>query len=108
MTSSTGLHRSAPPGGIYRGKREVEQLYSDFLDTWGQLSWEAEDLRELPGERVILTNHLRAVGHGSGVRVDARGTHLWRFRDGKAAAVRLFQSRAEAESVAENDGRWGA
>jgi ketosteroid isomerase-like protein len=93
-SASTGAYR-----GIYRGKREVE-LYSDFPDTSAELSWEAEDLRELPGERVILTNRLRAAGHGSGVRVDARGTHLRRFRDGKAAAVRLFQSRAEAERVA--------
>src|ERR1700736_6428594 len=79
--------------GIYSGKSEVERLYTDFLDSWAEISWDAEDLREMPGGRVIVTNHLRAVGHGSGVRVDARGTHLWRLREGKAAAVRLFQSR---------------
>jgi hypothetical protein len=92
----------------YRGKHEVERLYADFLDTWAELSWEAEDLRELPGDRVIVTNHLRAVGRGSGVRVDARGTDLWRFREGRAAALRLFQSRSEAETAAAQDPEWGA
>jgi ketosteroid isomerase-like protein len=90
----------SPYRGVYRGKREVEKLYSDFLETWTQLSWEAEDLRELSGDRVIVTNHVRGIGRGSGARVDARGHHLWHFRDGRAASVRLFQLREEAEAAA--------
>jgi ketosteroid isomerase-like protein len=93
----------SPYRGVYRGRREVKRFYADFLDSRAELSWEAEDLRDLPVDRVIVTNHLRAVGRGSGVRVDARGAHVWRFRDGKAAAVRLFQTPRRSRSRSNGD-----
>jgi hypothetical protein len=71
---------------------EVPQLYSDFLDTWAQLSWEDEDLRELPRERVIVTNHLRAVGHGSG--------YVWTHVGSSMAIPRRQGGRGARVSVA--------
>jgi ketosteroid isomerase-like protein len=87
----------SPYRGVYRGTRRVASLYRDLLDAWTELSWDPEDL---PGDRVIVTNYARAVGHGSRVRVDARGHHLWHVRDGKAASVRPYPTREQAEAAA--------
>lgn len=91
-SASIGPHR-----GVYRGLSEVVPFYRDFFATWSDLSWEAEDARELPDGRVLVTNHVRAVG-ASGARVDARGAQLWTLQANKVTGVRLFQSRTAAEA----------
>jgi hypothetical protein len=56
-------------------------------------------LIELDDDRVLSVSHLRMRGRGSGVDVNARGAAIWTIRDGEAAAVKLYQSKAEALEV---------
>jgi ketosteroid isomerase-like protein len=82
----------SPHRGIYRGKREVERLYTDFLDTWVALSWEAEDLRELSGDRVIA--QITYAQWDTEAECVWTRAHPWRFRRGQgclAAALSIAQ-----------------
>jgi hypothetical protein len=49
---------------------------------------------------VIVINHVRMRGRGSGIDIDARGPQLWTIVDGKAQSVKLYQSKAEALEAA--------
>jgi ketosteroid isomerase-like protein len=85
-----------PLSGVYRGREQVRELWKSFLEAWASLRWDPEELVELDGGRVLVVNHVRMRGHASGVEVDARGAQIWTIRDGKAYAVKLYQSKAEA------------
>lgn len=45
---------------------------------------------------LIVVNHIRMRGRGSGVEVDAVGAQLWTIADGEVQGVKLYQSKAEA------------
>lgn len=61
------------------------------------------------GVRVVaFSNPQNAGGGPPDFSTGGRGTHLWRFRDGRAASVRLFQSREEAERAAAHGRRSAA
>jgi ketosteroid isomerase-like protein len=89
-----------PLKGIYRGRQEVLKLWRSFLDAWDSLQWDPEEIIDVDESRVIVVNHLRMRGHGSGVDVDAVGAQLWTISDGKARGLKLYQSKAEALEAA--------
>jgi ketosteroid isomerase-like protein len=70
------------------------------LEPWASLRWELEELIELEADWVLTVSEFRTRGHGSGVEVNARGASIWTIRDGEAAAVKLYQSKAEALEAA--------
>jgi ketosteroid isomerase-like protein len=82
--------------GVHRGLDQARESFTAFLEPWESLRWEPEELIELDDERVLLASHVQMRGHGSGVDVSARGASIWTIRDGKVAAVKLYQSKAEA------------
>jgi ketosteroid isomerase-like protein len=55
---------------------------------------------ELGDDRVLSVSRLQMRGRGSGVEVNASGASIWTIRDGKAAAVTLYQSKAQALEAA--------
>jgi len=85
-----------PVKGVYRGHDQVLELWGAFTDPWEEFSWEPEEIIELDQERILLVNHFRARGRGSGVEVDAIGVQLWTFEGGKGKSVKLFQTKEEA------------
>jgi hypothetical protein len=50
--------------------------------------------------RVVLVNHVRMRGRGSGIDVDATGVQLWTIEARKAQRIKLYQSKAEALEAA--------
>jgi hypothetical protein len=46
--------------------------------------------------RVIVVNHVRMRGRGSGVEVDATGAQLWTISGGKVRSLKIYQSKADA------------
>ena len=50
--------------------------------------------------RVVVVNHVRMRGRGSGVDVDATGVQLWTIKAGEAQRVKLYQSKADALEAA--------
>lgn len=55
---------------------------------------------ELDADRVLTVNAFQMRGRGSGVDVNASGGSIWTIRDGKAAAITLYQSKDEALEAA--------
>jgi ketosteroid isomerase-like protein len=85
-----------PAKGVYRGKQQVLDLWASYIDAFDSLEWNPEEFIEVDESRLIVVNHNRARGRGSGVEVRAVGAQLWTIRDGTALKVQLYQSKAEA------------
>jgi ketosteroid isomerase-like protein len=87
--------------GIHRGRDEARASLKTFLEPWESLRWDPEELIELEDNRVLAVSHIRMRGRESGVEVSATGASIWTIRDGKAAAMKLYQSKAEALEAAD-------
>jgi ketosteroid isomerase-like protein len=94
LSSSRGLL-----SGIHRGGEQAREAVEAFLEPWDSLRWEPE-LIELDADRVLTVNAFQMRGRGSGVDVNASGASIWTIRDGKAAAITLYQSKDEALEAA--------
>jgi ketosteroid isomerase-like protein len=90
-----------PAKGIYRGKEQVREFSASFVEAFEEVRWDPEEIVEVDESRLIVVNHIRMRGRGSGVEVDAVGAQLWTIADGEVQGVKLYQSKAEAlEAVA--------
>ena len=89
-SSSVGPHQ-----GVYRWQEGIETLWGSFTEAWDEWSTQPEDFIDA-GDQVVVVNLLRARGKASGVEVAARGAQVWTVRDGKVAAVKLYQDKDEA------------
>jgi ketosteroid isomerase-like protein len=86
--------------GVYRARDQAREAFELFLEPWDSLRWEPEELIELGDDRVLTVSRLQMRGRGSGVEVNAGGASIWTIRDGRAAAITLYQSKAEAVEAA--------
>jgi ketosteroid isomerase-like protein len=85
---------------VHRGRDQAREALTSFLAAWESLRWNPEEFVELDDERVVAVSQMQMRGHGSGVEVSARGASIWTVREGKVAAVKLYQSKAEALEAA--------
>ena len=83
----------------YRGVDGVTDWLSDFAEAWESYGLEVERLIDA-GDRVVSLFRIRAVGAGSGVRVERGDGMVWSFRDGKLARLDHFNDQAEALKAA--------
>ena len=90
-----------PLKGVYKGREGALELWESFLDAWDEIRWDPQEIIEVDEARVILVNHVRMRGGGSGVDVEATAAQLWTITDGKGRSVKLFQSKAEALAAAQ-------
>jgi ketosteroid isomerase-like protein len=86
--------------GVHRGRGQAQEAFESFLEPWESLRWELEEVVELGDDRVLSVSRLQMRGRGSGVEVNASGASIWTIRGGKAAAVTLYQSKAQALEAA--------
>jgi ketosteroid isomerase-like protein len=86
--------------GVHQGRDKAREAFETFLEPWDSLRWEPEELIELGDDRVLTVSRLQMRGRGSGVEVNASGASIWTIRAGKAAAITLYQSKAEALEAA--------
>ena len=89
-----------PLKGIYRGRAGALELWSSFLDAWETVRWEPVEIIEVDHARLIVVNHVRMRGRGSGADVEATGVQLWTLTGGKGQRIKLFQTKAEALEAA--------
>ncbi|MGH2984126.1 MAG: nuclear transport factor 2 family protein [Solirubrobacterales bacterium] len=89
-----------PAKGVYRGKEQLRGIWTSFIEAFEALRWHPEEIIEVDASRVIVVNHVRMRGRGSGVGVEAVGAQLWTISNGKAQRVKLYQSRADALEAA--------
>lgn len=85
-----------PLKGVYRGRQQVNELWTSSLEAWREIRWDPEEIIDVGDTRVILVNHVVMRGRGSGVEVDATGVQLWTISDGNGQRVKLYQSKDDA------------
>jgi ketosteroid isomerase-like protein len=76
------------------GAREVVRWWTDWAEAWGTYVPHTSKYRDL-GEWVMSEVHVRAVAR-EGMPLETTFFQLWKVRDGKVAAVRVFMSEREA------------
>lgn len=94
LSQSMGLDR-----GNYFGERGVARFFRSYWDAFESISIEVEELVGT-GDAIVAIVRARGRGIGSGVEVDARGPHLWLFREGKVLSLALYEHLSEALEAA--------
>jgi ketosteroid isomerase-like protein len=88
-----------PPGALTSGTYRGHAGFSEFLDSfWDAFKDHHIEIEEcIPaGDDVLLMVHYYGRGKASGVEVNARDSHVWTLRDGKAVRWRIVNTREEA------------
>ncbi len=88
-----------PESGVYPGMEGIKKLLDLYWEAFDEITIEAEEFID-GTDSVVALVVARGTGRGSGVAVEARGFHLWSFRDGQAVRFTLYQERAEALAAA--------
>jgi ketosteroid isomerase-like protein len=91
--------RAALEGTIYRGPDAGTQYCTAVDQSWENLRWEAEEIRD-GGEQVLALGHIRGEGRDSGVAIDARAGWLAHFSEGRIAKFQTFADRDDALQAA--------
>jgi ketosteroid isomerase-like protein len=86
----------SPDRGIYRGEEGIRKLWETYWEAFETITIEPEEFIQAGADAVIAVVRSRGRGRGSGVDVNARGPHVWRFRDGKVIDFTLYQELTEA------------
>jgi ketosteroid isomerase-like protein len=89
-----------PAPGRVTGLPGMAQAMREFLDAWEEWSVEADEYRELDGERVLVLQHYSARGKASGLEVgqkmSANGANLFHVRRGKVTRLACYLDRQRA------------
>jgi ketosteroid isomerase-like protein len=86
-------------GGIYRGFEGLQRALDEWLDASDYIHAEAERLA--PGKDVVVaTVRLRSRGRHTGMELDRRIGHLFRFRGERAVRWEVYWSPDEARRAA--------
>jgi ketosteroid isomerase-like protein len=91
--------RAALEGTTYRGAHAGTQYCTAVIQSWDELRWEVEEIRD--GEEWILAlGHIRGQGRGSGVAIDARAGWLAQFSEARIMRFQTFADRDDALEAA--------
>ena len=79
------------------------EAWHDFLNVWEDWRVDADEYRELDGERVLVLEYRRARAKGSGLRIGqmaretpSKGASLFHVRDGKVTRFVTYFERERA------------
>jgi ketosteroid isomerase-like protein len=85
----------SPYRGIYRGRTEIEDLWSATRDSWSE-NWIEIEQEVVRGDRVAVGVRHHTRGRSSGIEAVARGAQVLTVRGGQIVEMRLFQSWDDA------------
>lgn len=88
-----------PEPGSVRGVAAMAEGWREFLKHWEDFSTQAEEYRELDGERVLMLHHFGGRGKTSGLGVgetQAKGASLFHVCDRKITSLVLYANRDRA------------
>jgi ketosteroid isomerase-like protein len=86
-----------PSPGSWTGLAGVAEGTRDFLSAWEEVRFEADEYRELDGERVLVLIHRSGRGKASGLEIERRsGASLFHVRGGKVTRLVLYLDRDRA------------
>jgi ketosteroid isomerase-like protein len=79
----------------YHGAEGIRQFFAEVDELWQSMDMNVERLEERD-DRVLALLAVDIVGRGSGLQLQDRIAHLWRVRDGKLAAMRVYADQRAA------------
>jgi ketosteroid isomerase-like protein len=82
-----------PSPGAWKGLAGLAEGFRDGLSALEEVSTEADEYRELDGERVLVLHYWRGRGKTSGLELAhmrTKGAHLFHIRGGKATRLVLY------------------
>ena len=88
-----------PSPGSWTGLAGLAEGFRDWLSAWEEYRAEAEEYRELDGERVLVLIRHHARGKTSGLELGqmrAKGASLFHVGDGKVTKLVLYNDRERA------------
>ena len=91
--------RAALEGTVYRGPDAAAQYCAAVDESWENLRWEVEEIRD-GGDWVLALGRIRGRGRVSGAGIDVEAAWVARFRDGLVANFRTWTDRGEARKAA--------
>ena len=83
-----------------RSSEDLIAFTREYRDGWVDLTAEALELIETPGNRVLALIRQSGRGRQSGVPIEIHYFQVWRFEDGKVREVEMFRHRADALEAA--------
>jgi ketosteroid isomerase-like protein len=87
--------RAALEGVTFRGPDAASQYCAAVGESWEELRWEVEEIRDLGG-RVIALGHIQGRGRDSGAGIDATAAWVADLHDGLIRRFQTYSDRAEA------------
>lgn len=91
---------SFPEADTYRGVEAVRNYYAQFMESFDEFNFEAEDILDASGDRAVVLFHIRSRGKGSGATADTHAGWIYTFRDGKVGRIDAYLDRNEALAAA--------
>jgi ketosteroid isomerase-like protein len=88
-----------PEPGSLTGLAGMAQGFRSWVSAWKGFGLEAEEYRQLDGERVLVLDHLSGRGKTSGVELEqvrAKGAWLFHIQDGKVTRMVRYLGRERA------------
>jgi ketosteroid isomerase-like protein len=85
-----------PTAGSFTGVAEAEESAYGMLAAWEEFRFEVEEYRALDDERVLVLEHRRGRGKGSGAETGTKAASVSHFRDGKVTRLVMYWERDHA------------
>lgn len=88
-----------PTAGSRRGLAGMADANRSFLSTWEEFRIQAEEYRELDGDRVLVLIHRSGRGKTSGLELGqilTKGAQLFHVREGKVTRFVNYYDRGKA------------
>jgi len=90
--------RAALEGITFRGPHAASQYCAAVEESWEELRWDVEEIRDLGG-RVIALGHIQGRGRNSGAAIDVRGAWVADLHDGRIRRFRTYSDRVIRRSA---------
>jgi ketosteroid isomerase-like protein len=83
----------------FRGPDGVRRWFDSFYEVMDEIRWDSHEFHEV-GDAVVVEFTLRARGKTTGLDFGQDAVMVWRFQDGRAIRLELFQTLDEALAAA--------
>ena len=84
---------------VLQGREGMMAFIAMLREVWSEWRFVPERFFD-DDDRVLVFVRVIAVGHESGVAVEAEAGHIWTIQDGRAKSVGVYRDRSEALEAA--------
>jgi ketosteroid isomerase-like protein len=95
--------KDLPDAGVRKGVEGVIRLRAEWVEAFDDFHVAVDELIDA-GDHVIAVTRLCGCLRGSDQELDVQETQVWKIRDGRAAVVRAYLTRAEGLHAAGLEG----